>query len=125
MATASRRSASTVITEARAPRSEDLARRQRNYLILMAFRVICIVSMFFVPGIWRWLLLAGAAILPGIAVLIANNIDVRTTRVPANDSANRQITASTDDQVVPGELVTDEVDDAGDAEDQSNRPDDR
>lgn len=106
MASKTRRSASTVITEARAPRSEDLARRQRNYLILMAFRVACIVAMFAVPGIWRWLLLAGAALLPGIAVIIANNIDQRTTKVTPHEAHNKALPQSSE-QVVPGEVVDD------------------
>lgn len=104
MATKARRSASTVITEARAPRSEDLARRQRNYLILMSFRVICIVSMFAVPGIWRWVLLAGAAFLPGIAVFIANNMDQRTTKVAAHETERKALPPSAE-PVVPGEVV--------------------
>lgn len=113
MATRTRRSTSTVITEARAPRSEDLARRQRNYLILMFFRVVCIVTMFAVPGFWRWVLLAGAAFLPGIAVFIANNMDQRTTKVVARDTERKALPPSTD-PVVPGEVVDEATQDAAD-----------
>ncbi|NLT30829.1 MAG: DUF3099 domain-containing protein [Propionibacterium sp.] len=105
MATSTRRPTSTVITGARAPRSEDLARRQRNYLLLMMFRVICIVSMFFVPGVWRWVLLAGAAFLPALAVLIANNVDIRTPQPVPDEPVLKALPAHHSDHVVPGEVV--------------------
>ncbi|MGJ3507194.1 DUF3099 domain-containing protein [Enemella sp. A6] len=108
MAKAIQRPTSTVITGARAPRSEDLARRQRNYLVLMAFRVACIVGMVFVPGIWRWVLLLGAAVLPALAVLIANNVDIRTPAPVPDEPQYKAIPAQHSDHVVPGEVIDDD-----------------
>ena len=39
----SRRDPAYLVTEARKPRSEDIAYRERRYLIMMAFRVACFV----------------------------------------------------------------------------------
>jgi len=39
----SRRDTAHLVTEARKPRSEDIADRERRYLIMMAFRVACFV----------------------------------------------------------------------------------
>lgn len=46
----------------------------------MSFRVLCFIAMIFVPGPARIALLVAAAILPAIAVLIANAVDKRTSR---------------------------------------------
>ncbi|HEY5979225.1 MAG TPA: DUF3099 domain-containing protein [Microlunatus sp.] len=62
----------TVITDARSAASQELATRQRRYAITMAFRTACFIAMIFVPGTFRWILFAGAVVLPYIAVIFAN-----------------------------------------------------
>ncbi len=66
-----------LITDAQSGTSKDLAARQRHYLITMTFRLLCFVSMIFVPGWFRWVLLAAAIFLPYIAVIFANQPDDR------------------------------------------------
>lgn len=44
----------------------------RNYLIAMGVRMVCIVACVFVQGWWLILPIAGAIILPYIAVVLAN-----------------------------------------------------
>jgi hypothetical protein len=102
----------SVITNARVPSSEEMSGRIRRYTITMAFRTACFVAMIFVPGIWRWLLFAGAVFLPYIAVLFANQAQQRgmSHRVeapPAPDDAPR-ITAG------PEDLIQGDVDDRPD-----------
>lgn len=102
----------SVITNARVPSSEEMSGRVRRYTITMAFRTACFVAMIFVPGIWRWLLFAGAVFLPYIAVLFANQAQQRgmSNRVeapPAPDDAKR-ITAG------PEDLIQGDVDDRPD-----------
>jgi hypothetical protein len=54
--------------------SEDLDRRRRNYLISMGLRVVLFpVAALLFDGWLRWVMLAFALILPGIAVIYANN----------------------------------------------------
>ena len=57
-----------------APRSlkNDLAGRQRRYLISMIIRTVCFLLTVALPSPSRWFALAGAMVLPYIAVVIAN-----------------------------------------------------
>lgn len=50
-----------------------------RYAIAMGIRVVCIIACFFVQGWWLVIPILGAALLPYIAVVLAN--------VGTNDSA--------------------------------------
>lgn len=52
--------------------TDDQAPRTRRYLISMGIRTACVVAAIFVPGWPRWVLIAGAVILPYVAVVAAN-----------------------------------------------------
>jgi Protein of unknown function (DUF3099) len=65
-----------VVTEAKRPMSEDIAYRQRRYLIMMGIRLACFVIavVLFVNG-GRWLTAipaVGAIVIPYFAVVFAN-----------------------------------------------------
>ena len=60
------------ITSAPSRLSSDLAGRQRRYLISMLIRTACFLLTVFLPSPFRWFALAGAMILPYVAVVIAN-----------------------------------------------------
>ena len=74
------------ITSAAPSPHEDLRRRQRRYLLSMSLRSACFVGAVIagLAGIdWLWpILIAGALILPYIAVVLAN---VRATRMEDYD----------------------------------------
>lgn len=61
-------------------RSIDIARRRRVYTIQMAIRLACVLLLPVVPGWWKALALAGAVVLPYVAVLLANDPDLRAER---------------------------------------------
>ena len=62
------------ISNATEGHSDDLQRRRRNYLISMGLRVVLFpVAALLFDGWLRWLMLAFALIMPGIAVIFANN----------------------------------------------------
>jgi hypothetical protein len=65
-----------LVTEARPPLSEDIAYRQRRYLIMMGIRVVCFaaaVALFVnVPGFYWAIPVVGAIIIPYFAVIFAN-----------------------------------------------------
>lgn len=67
----------TLITSAPRHRSLDVEERQRRYLVTMGLRTLCFLAFLVVPGWWKLVALAGAALLPAVAVLLANNIDRR------------------------------------------------
>jgi hypothetical protein len=66
------------ITTAAPSRREEIAARQRRYLYSMAVRTACVIGAVVVgPGWFRWVLIAGAVILPYVAVVMANATDRR------------------------------------------------
>lgn len=65
----------TLITSARKGTSLDADERQRRYLITMGLRTACFIAFLFVPGWWKVACLIGAAVLPAVGVLLANNAD--------------------------------------------------
>ena len=68
-----RREHAVEITSAPQTRAAEQAGRQRRYLISMTLRTLCFVGAVAVgPGVLRWVLVAGAAFLPYIAVVLAN-----------------------------------------------------
>jgi len=62
------------VTTAHAGRSADIRARQRRYLTMMAIRLACLPFAIIVDGWLRWIFIAGAVVLPYIAVVIANTV---------------------------------------------------
>jgi hypothetical protein len=64
------------ITTAGTSRNADTAGRQRRYLWSMALRTACVIGAVVVgPGWLRWVLVAGAVLLPYVAVVAANAVN--------------------------------------------------
>src|SRR4051794_35877160 len=73
MARAQERDEAVRITTASTSAHADVARRQRRYLFSMGIRTVCFVGAILVGQGWlRWALIAGALLLPYIAVVMAN-----------------------------------------------------
>lgn len=60
------------ITGAQSALTDDQAPRTRRYLVSMGIRTACVIAAIIVPGWPRWVLIAGAVILPYVAVVAAN-----------------------------------------------------
>jgi len=61
------------ITTAGAGRRQDIAARQKRYLLAMGFRTVCFVAAVLIPNGWvRVILVIAALILPYVAVVMAN-----------------------------------------------------
>ena len=67
-----------LITDARSPASVEHESRVKRYALTMGFRTACFVAMVFVEGPLRWVLFAGAVILPYVAVIVANQANQRS-----------------------------------------------
>ena len=78
-----------LITSARFGKTLDNAARRRRYLWTMAVRVVCFLSATVTPLPWNLLLLLAAAVLPTIAVMLANAVDQRTPPEPETASPVR------------------------------------
>lgn len=60
------------ITNAPVSRKDDLAHRQRRYVISMAIRTLCFIGAVAAHGWLRWVLVVAAFVLPYVAVVMAN-----------------------------------------------------
>jgi hypothetical protein len=60
------------ITSVGRPLSEDVHGRAVRYVISMAIRSGCLVGILFTEGWLRWVMVAGAVLLPYFAVVLAN-----------------------------------------------------
>lgn len=69
------------ITSAQVGLSKDQQSRARRYMFSMGLRTLCFIGAVFTEGWLRWVLVAGAVILPYLAVVIANG-----GREPTRDS---------------------------------------
>jgi type III secretory pathway component EscV len=81
------------ITGAQRGLSVEQSTRTRRYLISMSIRTACVILAIFVPGWPRWVFLAGAVVLPYLAVVIANagreNDEPGQTQLPFDHSISR------------------------------------
>jgi len=61
------------ITTASTSAAEDIAARQKRYVLAMSFRTVCFVAAIFVTITWaRVVLIVAALVLPYVAVVMAN-----------------------------------------------------
>lgn len=60
------------ITTARKAPAIDRRERERRYFITMGVRTVCFLLALVTPSPWLWFFVAGAAILPYVAVVLAN-----------------------------------------------------
>jgi hypothetical protein len=75
-----RRRDADVVRISSAPESprDELGQRERRYIISMSIRTACFVAAVVVGGGWlRWVLVAGAFVLPYVAVIMANSASPR------------------------------------------------
>ena len=88
-----------------------MSARVRRYAITMGFRTACFLSMIFVEGWMRWVLLAFAVFLPYVAVVLANQADERTTPSEIEHGAPEdapQLTTGDHVEIIEGDIVADE-----------------
>ncbi len=71
------------ITTAPETPGQDIAHRQKRYMISMGIRTACFVAAVVVgPGWFRWVLVAAAFVLPYVAVVMANSASPRVEGTP-------------------------------------------
>ncbi len=99
-----------LITDARSPASVEHESRVKRYALTMGFRTVCFVAMVFVDGPMRWVLFAGAVLLPYVAVIVANQANQRTLhddRVGSGSIDRPQLTTGPEDAEVIVGAVSD------------------
>ncbi|WP_425308617.1 DUF3099 domain-containing protein [Ammonicoccus fulvus] len=109
--TGRRATAEAVITDAQPGRSKDLRGREVRYLITMGIRILCFLLVIVVPNnAARLALIVAAAVLPAIAVLIANAVEQRTAKlhpVERGEPTYHPALPREATEVVRGEVVDD------------------
>ena len=106
-----RRGSAPLITDARMATSDEMSARIRQYTITMSIRAACFLSMIFVHGIFRWILFAGAVILPFVAVIAANQVNQHFRRrkmTSGMPTERRGLTTGHDDGVSSDEVIEEE-----------------
>jgi hypothetical protein len=102
MARVRHRDAAIRITTAAESHEHDISVRQRHYLISMSIRVVCFLGAVVAGanGInWLWpLLIAGAIVLPYVAVVGANAAHTRGDEFSLLDGYRRELPGHDDDQ---------------------------
>jgi Protein of unknown function (DUF3099) len=105
-------SSATNITDARPGASVDMTQRIRRYTVTMAFRTACfLVAVIFAHGWLQWTLFAGAVFLPYIAVLFANQADMKGAKKTVRGGAPgdaKQLTTGPSPAYVEGEVIVDD-----------------
>lgn len=97
-----------MITSARPSRTLDTNARRRRYLWTMATRVACFLGGTVTPMPWNLLLFIAAAVLPAIAVMLANAIDQRSQPSAGSPSVEPDRPGLPSPQTLPGQVVDDE-----------------
>ena len=93
------------ITIAGRSRAEDIAVRQKRYAISMSIRSLCFIGAVIagLAGIgWLWpILIAGALILPYVAVVMANATNTKSDEMNLMDSpyGARQLTSGREQEL--------------------------
>lgn len=83
------------ITTAADARSRDLDARVHRYLVSMGIRSVCFVLAILVDGWLRWGFIAGAIVLPYVAVIFANAPSInRGGGAPQPDTKVQSLTTS-------------------------------
>ena len=93
-----------LITSARFSKSLDADARRTRYLWTMGVRVACFLGDTMKPLTWNLLMLLAAAVLPTIAVMLANAIDLRQPPDPG-PAAPSDRPALPDPDTVDGTVV--------------------
>jgi len=62
------------VTSAPEARTEDQARRLKQYLFTMAIRTVCFILLVVIDAWYRWIFAVGAVFLPFVAVVAANAV---------------------------------------------------
>jgi hypothetical protein len=76
------------ITTAASSRNEDIRARQRRYLFSMGIRTVCFVGAVIVGhGVFMWILIVAALLLPYVAVVMANAASSSSDDFALQDSA--------------------------------------
>ncbi len=91
------------ITTASTSRHDEIAARQRRYVFSMSVRTVCFIGAVLTEGWLRWVLVAGALVLPYVAVVMANARSTKSDGFALTDGqdARHQLPPATKSEGLP------------------------
>ena len=91
------------ITTASTSRQDEIAARQRRYVLSMSLRTLCFIGAVLTEGWVRWVLVAGAVVLPYVAVVMANARSTKSDGFALNSGQNarHELPTATDSEGHP------------------------
>lgn len=97
----------SVVTTAARSHSEDIALRQRRYLITQSVRMVCVVLAVAlpVPVFWKAMFIVGAVALPWFGVVMANAGPTARRRSERNALVEREVDQPLRLAIEPGRVV--------------------
>ncbi len=99
----------TVVTSAGLSHSDDIALRQRRYVMTQSVRIVCVIlaAALPVPVVWKGVLLFGAVVLPWFGVVMAN-AGPTASRSRSNALVDRPVEQPVRIAIEPGRVIDQE-----------------
>ena len=96
-----------VVTTAGRSHTEDIALRERRYLLTQGLRMACVVLAVAlpVPPIWKVAFIAGAVALPWFGVVMANAGPTARSKAERNALVERPVEQPVRLQLEPGRVI--------------------
>ncbi len=96
-----------VVTAARLSHTDDLALRQRRYVITQSARIVCVVAAALLPVslVWKGVFMAGAVMLPWFGVVMANAGPTAKSKDERNALVQRQVEEPVRLAIEPGRVI--------------------
>ena len=101
------RSAPAIVTSARRSHTEDIAIRQRRYVLTQSLRIVCVILAVVlpVPLVWKGVFMVGAVALPWFGVVMANAGPTVGRRRRKNLLVDRPVEEPVRLEIDPGKVI--------------------
>ena len=101
------RSAPAIVTSARRSHTEDIAIRQRRYVLTQSLRIVCVILAVVlpVPLFWKGVLMVGAVALPWFGVVMANAGPTVGRRRRKDSLMDRPVEEPVRMEIEPGRVI--------------------
>lgn len=96
-----------VVTTAGRSHSDDIALRQRRYLITQSLRMLCVLLAVAlpVPVVWKGVFMVGAVALPWFGVVMANAGPTAKTKAERTALVEREVEQPVRLAIEPGRVI--------------------
>ncbi len=101
------RSAPAIVTSARRSHSEDIAIRQRRYVLTQSLRIVCVILAVMLPVSlpWKGVFMVGAVALPWFGVVMANAGPTVGRRRRKHSLVDRPVEEPVRLEIDPGKVI--------------------